>query len=213
MNRLWCAPHIHLAAVGLDIVILDVAGDEYHCLLDAAAKLRTRSDGSLEVPDEAWAADLQSAGIAVTTPPRVARSSPIAPSREMPDPPAPNTGDLIRTAAAWMTASLIFRRKTFAELLDHCRLPPDDAHAADLSRLDGMVGAARKVRPWMPFEGQCLKRAFQLRFVLATRGIRTDWIFGVRTWPFSAHCWLQIDDLVVGDRLSRVKRYTPIMRA
>lgn len=36
------------------------------------------------------------------------------------------------------------------------------------------------------------------------------WVFGVRTWPFAAHCWIQIGDLVVGDVLDRVRGYTPI---
>ena len=44
-------------------------------------------------------------------------------------------------------------------------------------------------------------------------GIATQWLFGVRTWPFAAHCWLQIGNLVVGDRLERVRFYTPILAA
>jgi len=76
-----------------------------------------------------------------------------------------------------------------------------------------LVGAARIVRPWVPSEGECLQRAFQLRRLLARRGIAVDWVFGVRTWPFGAHCWLQSGDMLVGDRLERVGRYTPIMRA
>jgi hypothetical protein len=78
--------------------------------------------------------------------------------------------------------------------------------------LHALLAAARRARPWLPFEGECLQRTFLLRYFLARSGVATDWVFGVRTWPFSAHCWLQIGDLVVGDRLERVQRFTPIMK-
>ena len=37
------------------------------------------------------------------------------------------------------------------------------------------------------------------------------WVFGVRTWPFSAHCWLQIGDAVLDDDPERVGIYPPIL--
>lgn len=54
---------------------------------------------------------------------------------------------------------------------------------------------------------------YLLRRLLRSEGYSPLWIFGVRTWPFGAHCWLQVDDLVIGDTLDRVRFYTPIMAA
>ena len=47
--------------------------------------------------------------------------------------------------------------------------------------------------------------------MLRRAGQNAAWVFGVRTWPFSAHCWLQIGDAVLDDDPERVSRYTPIM--
>ena len=65
--------------------------------------------------------------------------------------------------------------------------------------------------PWLPFQGQCLHRAFMLRRLLARRGLSVHWVFGVRTWPFMAHCWLQAGDTLVADDLDRVLGFTPIL--
>jgi hypothetical protein len=65
--------------------------------------------------------------------------------------------------------------------------------------------------PWIPFQGACLYRAFFLLNFLRREGLGAHWVFGVRTWPFGAHCWLQAGDLVLDDDLDRVRRYTPIL--
>jgi hypothetical protein len=56
----------------------------------------------------------------------------------------------------------------------------------------------------------CLPSALALRRYLGWRGVRTDFVIGVKIAPFAAHCWLQIEDVVVGDSLERVRGFTPI---
>ncbi len=121
--------------------------------------------------------------------------------------------ETVRASLAFLAAKWIFKGKTLGDLIrfhDTVRRRSDPIAEPRLSEL---VSAARRARPWTPFEGECLQRSFQLGCYLASHGVAVDWVFGVRTWPFSAHCWLQIDDIVVGDRLDRVARYTPILRA
>jgi hypothetical protein len=91
--------------------------------------------------------------------------------------------------------------------------PRFPGRAPDRQRLAAITAAARTAAPFVPFEGECLQRAYLLRRLLRNEGYSPLWVFGVRTWPFGAHCWLQIDDLVVGDTLDRVRFYTPIMAA
>jgi len=211
MVRLWCPSNIHLASLDEDIVVLDVAADRYSCLLEAQTQVTVEAGGAISVRDEAVAETLLDTGLASRSPCRPARS-PIAPARREVVPcPTPPRSDVFRAAVVLLTATLAFRRKSFSELL---RPPSRPAlKAADIATLERLLGAARTARPWIPNEGQCLQRAYLLRAFLARRGVATDWIFGVRTWPFSAHCWLQIGDLVVGDRLDRVQRYAPIFKA
>ena len=110
-------------------------------------------------------------------------------------------------------ATLAFRGRPFPLLIRSAQPSRLRRSPLDSLRLGRSVAAFRGALPWLPLEGECLQRSFQLRRLLLAHGVQTDWIFGVRTWPFAAHCWLQIGDMVVGDSLARVKGYTPIMAA
>ncbi|NJO12382.1 MAG: lasso peptide biosynthesis B2 protein [Gammaproteobacteria bacterium] len=46
---------------------------------------------------------------------------------------------------------------------------------------------------------------------LATRGYYPAWVFGVRTAPFQAHCWVQLGGLVLNDTVEHVRGFTPIL--
>ncbi|MNS15933.1 hypothetical protein D3C72_475730 [compost metagenome] len=219
-SDLWCLPHVHLIVIDEDVIVLDLESDHYDCLVDAASWLASGDDGRILVPNQAAAAALQDARIATDTPPppRPLRSRP---EREIAVLPDPSGSEVLRALLHLAAATAIFRGKPLLELVRFAAAPPSSSSPTASPERDAvadgdiavLVSAARHARPWVPFEGECLQRAFQLRYYLAHRGIRTDWVFGVRTWPFSAHCWLQIGGLVVGDRLERVARYTPIMTA
>ncbi|WP_292037097.1 MULTISPECIES: lasso peptide biosynthesis B2 protein [unclassified Brevundimonas] len=214
---LWPAPHVHFATIDTDIVLLDVARDRYDCLTDCAPWLTTDEDGRLLAGDTETAEALIDMGFASHAPPPPVRRAPL-PQRELTIPVRSPRRALARALVAQATATAIFQKRSLLELI---RFNPgravdpafQDRAPVSETRLASLLSAARLARPWIPFEGECLQRAFQLRYYLARFGIATDWVFGVRTWPFSAHCWLQIGDMVVGDRLERVRRYTPIMTA
>lgn len=211
-RSLWCAQSIHLARVDDDIVVLDVAADRYSALLEAAETIRLDPDGRIVAAHDGLAEDLVRAGLAASTPP-MPRRTPIVALREAEVAPHPSRSERLRAGAALVAATLAFRGKTFAALLDAPPPPPASTQAVAADRLAELIGAARRARPWIPFEGECLQRAYLMRAYLAKRRIATDWVFGVRTRPFAAHCWLQIGDRVVADRLERVRLYTPIMVA
>lgn len=210
-SDLWCSPGFHLVRVEADIVILDVCGDAYHCLPGAAATLEVGADGRITGPDPAILSGLVEAGVATAQAPACPRRPIPRAARELVSHPSSRPSEVVRAGWALALSTVAFRGRSLASLAaDDSACPDQDP--VDEVRLARLVGAARAARPWVPFEGECLQRAFQLRRFLAGRGLAVDWIFGVRTWPFGAHCWLQAGDLVVGDRLDRVGRYTPIMR-
>ena len=215
-QAVWRPPGVHLTRIDADLVVLDVGRDRYHCLPGLADQLVIAPDGRLDSPDPGLLAELIAAGLAVAVRPEplpaaAVELGPLA-LRETPPAPAPPRADILRAGLALAAATAAFRRRSLAQLIVHGASarpvrPVDEALVARL------VGAARIARPWIPFEGECLQRAFQLRWLLARWDVTVDWVFGVRTWPFGAHCWLQSGDLVIGDRLDRVRRYTPILRA
>lgn len=211
-KNLWCAPAVYMAKIDHDILVLDLNADRYFCLLDAAEAVDPQGDGFLVLADIATADDLLAAELATRDQPQHKRLAIIAPRRELALSPNPPKMEIFRAGVAWVVAALLFRGKPLSALVDYHAARPIRLLKPDEAWLSELVGAARLARPWIPFEGECLQRSFQLRCLLAARGVASDWIFGVRTWPFSAHCWLQVGDLVVGDRLERVRRYTPIMR-
>lgn len=57
----------------------------------------------------------------------------------------------------------------------------------------------------------CLFDSLTLINFLAYFGIFPQWIFGVRSDPFAAHCWVQQDGMVFNDSIEHVIRYKPIM--
>ncbi len=58
---------------------------------------------------------------------------------------------------------------------------------------------------------RCLMKAVGLFDLLVRSGHRPDFIMGVRDYPFTAHAWIQLGDMVIGDRRERVARYRPIL--
>jgi len=60
-------------------------------------------------------------------------------------------------------------------------------------------------------KNECLYDSLALIEYLARYGIHADWVFGVQTRPFAAHCWVQHGDIVFNDTVEHVSGYTPIM--
>lgn len=75
-----------------------------------------------------------------------------------------------------------------------------------------VVGAFLYLRPYLrPSKEACLLESLSLLLALGAYRIHAHWVFGVRTEPFLAHCWLQRHDCVLDDSLYRVRQFTPIM--
>lgn len=205
----WCPPHIYLAAVDDDVIALDLVKDLYFCLVEATHAIQPQSDGRVHLGIGGLDKDLLQAGIISHRPLERRRPTLVKPQREATPSKTAPLGEVIRAGIALARAHAIFQGQSFPSLI-RCRLPR--SVRTRTAELGDLLAAARQARPWIPFEGECLKRSFLLRRFLASNGVDTDWVFGVRTWPFAAHCWLQLGDVVVGDRLERVNRFTPIMR-
>jgi hypothetical protein len=204
-NQLSCAPHIYMTAVNEDVVVLDASAGQYHCLPDLGAVLTPTPDGRMALPPADLAEALVAAGLASWTPcpPRVI---PMPGDRTVDPVDAPASLSL-RAAMSLAASSLGFRGLAFPDLLTPVRV----ATRTDRRSPERLLSAGFNALPWLPGEGACLQRAWQLRRFFAAQGVSTTWVFGVRTWPFAAHCWLQIEDRVIGDRIERLRLYAPIM--
>jgi hypothetical protein len=122
---------------------------------------------------------------------------------------------LLNFTWAMMRARRMRRRRPLLEIIETVRKrkakrlgqtpQQDPAYAAEV------VAVFDYLRPLL-FSGrdQCVLNSLGLTLYLSRYGIFPDWIWGVQSQPFLAHCWLQTDTRVWNDIPERVARFTPI---
>ncbi len=76
--------------------------------------------------------------------------------------------------------------------------------------LNGALARLRETRLLMPHPRRCLPSSMIAAKFLLGLGHVTDIVFGVRSHPFAAHCWIEIDGVVLDDDVDRVRAFTPI---
>lgn len=206
----FLAPHVHLARLGNDLVFLDVLADRYMCAPDlgehAVVDDRRRLDGLRPTDLEAFKA----AGLLDGKP-----------SWSPPPPPLPNQGldatdaavkviDQIRFAAALIDLTVCYPGRPFARLLRNVRPPLGEVRDPSGQEILRLARAFRQLVVFAPISRKCLVRSFLLMRFLDRAGHSAQWVFGVRTWPFGAHCWVQSGDVVLDDAPERLAPYQPI---
>lgn len=209
--RYGLAPHVHIALVDGDVVLLDARSDRYACLPACDAReIRTRhaarwwQEGPL-------VSELAAAGyLAPTdTEPVAARTLPSVCEVDLHmlggDAPPLSVPDLTAAAlAGLMTAwRLSTQRPMHWFRSRHDQAPPPDKAIALARRFT-------EAQLHLPGLTRCLPRSLALLDFLARRRCPAQLVFGVRTHPFEAHCWVQAGNVVLNDTLSRIRWYTPI---
>lgn len=81
----------------------------------------------------------------------------------------------------------------------------------DLQEVRNLVVRFNMMRPYFPAKGICLIDSLILTSFLASYNIYPLLVFGVRTEPFHAHCWVQQGNTVFNDNVEHASSYTPIM--
>lgn len=205
------AAHAAAANVDGDIVILDVVGGHYYCLPGAAAAFDF-TNGARRIIDEGLAEDLAAADLTDQRPQPVSRTLLPTPVRQL-----DGTGDVRldwrerwHAVTAYGEMLRVYYATPFGRVLTLARTVGNQGTDRDTPKLRRQVLAFRQWLPWAPFPGVCLFRSRMLLAFLRKSGLNATWVFGVRTWPFEAHCWLQVEDLVLDDTLDNVRNFTPI---
>lgn len=212
-RQLTLKPTIHAAVVDEHIVFLDAAAGAYLCrACDCAEVLADRR--TLTLADDDLVGDLLASNLAEpfggATPAR--RWSPQARTTALrPTYPHPSAADARDAVVALFDLWRTYRGRRFAELLEAGRVGPSPRLADRPADLLELLDGFQRWAPYAPVTYKCLLRSFLLLRFLHRHGQDADWVFGVTTWPFEAHCWLQVEDVVLDDELDRVARYTPIM--
>ncbi len=209
--NLYLREGVHVALIDQDAVILDVASDAYLCLPGAAAGLARMAAGARLV-EGSLAAKLQAAGLASESPPAPVRPLPARPRRTIiHDERGRRFGlaDIRSAAGALMELRAVRRQGGLSPYLTVAREAP--GLSQDPARVRAAARAFWGFIPWAPFSGECLQRSALLIAYLRRCGLRADWVFAVRLWPFSAHCWVQCEDTCLNDEAERLQAFTPIL--
>ncbi len=69
-----------------------------------------------------------------------------------------------------------------------------------------------QARQLVPARDTCLPDSMALLHFLRSRNMACRLVLGVRLDPFEAHCWIQDNDMILGDTHERVACFTPILQ-
>jgi hypothetical protein len=208
--RAHLAPHAHAVAIDGDLVLLDVRRDAYACLADTGRLTLAPDRRSLEAQDVDALAPLASAGLLAARPTRV-RAPPPRPLRGLAPPETRAAGrEALRLGLACADLAGRYAGRPFARVLAAVRPLPAAIDVPDPEVLR-LAAVFRSAVVWAPVDGKCLVRAFLLRRFLERSGRSAAWVFGVRVWPFGAHCWLQSGEVALDDAPERLAPYHPIL--
>jgi hypothetical protein len=233
------ASHVFVCLQDEHVVFLDVRKDRYFAL--EAAKTRglemlvdgwpvRRTDGSAEgqnLHDSGVVQILTERGLLtrwaragkdatpVNCEPPVDEMHPDA----MTESPAIGSIALLRFVRAALGASLSLNVFSFERVIQSAhrrrRRAQNGVTASapfDPRRTQRLIGIFTWLRPYFfSAKDACLFEALALGNFLASYGIHPRWVFGVQARPFSAHCWLQHESIVLNDTVEHVAQYTPIM--
>jgi len=120
--------------------------------------------------------------------------------------------DLAAALLMLARTSLWLRRRGFAGLLDGFAAAKARVAGAapSPSRIAAIVAGFVQTGYLLDTQDRCLVRSFALARRLVAAGARPEVVLAVKLEPFKAHCWVQLDGMLVSDRHDVVRDFTPI---
>lgn len=237
MQPYLLAPHVYPCVSGQHVVLMDLERDKYVAVAPAhrlASWVLGWPVGSVQTADapsapdgsmDALVSEMLAHGMLVSDPYVGKPAVPVTTVRplgslvefDLDCRPKVTLPQLWRFARSCARAQLSLKLRPIQSIVETVRARKERAAAAepreaDPARLRPLVTAFARLRPlFYTLRGACLLDSLTLLHFLGQEGIRPDWVFGVKTEPFDAHCWVQQGDVLLNDVPDRVRQYSPIL--
>lgn len=208
-------PNVSFCWVGPVPYFLDLEADKYFRLSgDSVDQFGRLARGDCIDPAEAM--HLAAAGAIVPT------DGPTAPFPTLPKPDysrsiieeasASSRAILARTVYDTACASIALRVNPFSAVLEGLRTAKRRAPGRlSFEVVEHIMSAYRTLDLFLSPEARCIARSTAMARSLVRHGSDFEFVIGVRSGPFGAHCWLGKGDLVLNDRLDKVRDFSPIL--
>ncbi|HVW70034.1 MAG TPA: lasso peptide biosynthesis B2 protein [Steroidobacteraceae bacterium] len=225
----FLSPHVHVCLAGRQVVLLDLERDKYLAIEQTQPLARwvrgwpaPPGDGAAAAAENGLLAKMLAQGLLVTDPLVGKEAAPVVTERAHTavvefdlDVHTPvRFAQLRHLFAAYLGARWALRHWPIKKVIQVARerKPGVSAAAWDMKAVRTLVMAFVQLRPlFYGAQGACLLDSLTLIRFLARYGLQPQWIFGVKTDPFYAHCWVQHDGYVLNDTPDYIKGFTPIL--
>jgi hypothetical protein len=237
MQPYLLAPHVYPCISGQHVVLMDLERDKYVAVVPAhrlALWVRGWPVGAMQASDvpplagegtDSLVSQMLAHGMLVTDPHVGKDAIPVATTRpqrsliefDLDARPQAGAAQLWRFGCSCLQAQLSLKLRPIQSIVEGIRarkahLAARPAEPADPIRLRSLVTAFTRLRPlFYTLRAACLLDSLTLLHFLSSEDIYPDWVFGVKTEPFDAHCWIQQGEILLNDVPDRVRQYSPIL--
>jgi hypothetical protein len=232
----FLSPHVHVCVAGKQVVLLDLERDKYLSLAHAhpvgrwvrgwpvpSDSAATDASATAAAQESSLLAKMISQGLLVADPVKGKEAAPVVTPRprealveyDFDVRPRTNAAQLWTLLRAHAAAKWSLRHRPIRAVVEGAQLRKRRAQAGlavDISAVRSVVAAFLYLRPWFyTARDACLLDSLTLVNFLARYGIFPEWVFGVKTDPFFAHCWVQQGDCIFNDTPDYVRGFSPIL--
>ena len=209
------APSVGFCHAGGDLIFLDVRSDRYLQLCGerraAFERLCAREPNDSDAMQGLIATGLFARSEAPTA---IAPIEMEVPETDLAAAPIPRTGLPFIAAAArslyWARKALLPKRLA-ATLDGFAATKRAREEGSDDLGLAALASAYADARRWVPVPPRCLVDALALYRLSLRKGFAPTLVFGVRSHPFAAHCWLQSPSAVLTGTAEEANNYRPLL--
>jgi hypothetical protein len=237
----FLSPHVHVCVAGKHVVLLDLRRDKYIAVVPSHRLARWVKGWPVSEPpaalgsapaeigesardpsrEDGLLSKMVAQGMLVTDPNVGKEAIPVVTERpeatligfDLDTHPRTSLAHLWNFVAAHTAAKSALKFRPIRSVVHAAaRARKAGPGELDIGTARDLVAAFVHLRPlFFTAYRACLLDSLSLIKFLARYRLHPEWVFGVKTNPFFAHCWVQHGEVVFNDNPDYVRGFTPIL--